>query len=270
MSSDFHTHTRCSPDSSTAADRVIEAAVKRGLTALAITDHAEIDPAGFGFVSPSCRTYSKYREIVSSAAASFEGKIKTLMGVEVGYRTEFEEEIREFLGRHEFDIVIGSVHDSPPVDWWDPEARIVLAKRPELGTQALIWYFTELERAASSGMFDVIAHIDIYERYMPGLWPNVLEEPSIAPLAEKAVAAIAKHSRMEINMAMYNRKGEFAWSALPFLRMYKEMGGKEPTVGSDAHTPDWVGLNVEVGESLARKAGFSKVATWEDIMSSRT
>ena len=83
MSSDFHTHTHCSPDSSTPVAKVLEVALQRGLHAIAITDHAEIDPTGFGFVSPHCRSYEAYRQAVLEAAAAYEGRLKILLGVEV-------------------------------------------------------------------------------------------------------------------------------------------------------------------------------------------
>ncbi|MGI6666776.1 MAG: histidinol-phosphatase HisJ family protein [Bacillota bacterium] len=269
MSSDFHTHTHCSPDSSTPVAKVLEVALQRGLHAIAITDHAEIDPTGFGFVSPHCRSYEAYRQAVLEAAAAYEGRLKILLGVEVGYRMEYDALVRRFLGAHEFDVVIGSIHDSPPVDWWDPRSGELLKRDPEKGVQALVWYFTELLGAARSGMFDIIAHVDVYERYLPGMWPDPFSHPTVAPLARKAVQAIAEHSRMEINLAMLNRDGHFAWSSLRFLEMYREMGGRPPVVGSDAHRPSWVGLNIKEGEELARKAGFRGTAPWEEVVSGK-
>lgn len=269
LKSDFHTHTCCSPDSASPVDQVIGAAVSRGLDAVAITDHVETDSGKVAFASPSCRTYREYQEAISHARLKFDGRITTLMGVEVSYSRESEPQIREFLRRYDFDMVIGSIHDSPPVNWWDSHAGVTLERQPELGLQALTWYFDQLEGAAASGLFDVIAHVDVYERYFPGKWPNVFEEDSLAPLVENAVKAIAEHSRMEINLAMLNQRGELAWSALPFLRMYREMGGRPPAVGSDAHRLNWVGLRVEEGEVLARKADFNGVATWEDVVNTR-
>lgn len=269
MSSDFHTHTCLSPDSKAPVREVLEMARKRGLSAVAIADHAEIDGESFGFVSPHCRSYETYRREVREAASddALKGKLKVLLGVEVGYRIEYDTPVRAFLEAHDFDLVIGGVHDSPPVDWWDPGAGDLLRRHPEMGVQALVWYFKQVEGAASSGLFDVIAHIDVYERYLPGMWPDPFTHPKLAPLVRKAVWAIAKHSRMEINLEMVNKRGHFAWSALRFLEMYREMGGKPPVVGSDAHRPEWVGLNIKEGERLALRAGFPSVAPWEEVVS---
>jgi histidinol-phosphatase (PHP family) len=266
LSTDFHTHTFCSPDSSTPVTEVLEMACKRGLHGIAITDHAEMGPSEFGFLSPYCRSYEEYKRAVGSVAECYEDRLRVFLGVEVGYRIEYDAMVREFLGKHEFDVVIGSIHDSPPVDWWDPHAGELLRQDPESGVGALQWYFTQLEAAARTGLFDIIAHIDVYERYVPGMWPDPFSHPRIAPLARRAVEAIAKHSRMEINLAMLNRDGNFAWSALRFLEMYREMGGKPPVTGSDAHRPAWVGLNLKAGEELARKAGFAGVASWEEVV----
>lgn len=271
MSSDFHTHTCLSPDTGMPVETVLEMAWKRGLSAVAITDHVETYETRFGFHSPCCRSYRTYKKAVQEASASCEavlrGKLKVLLGVEIGYKIEDDGVIRRFLAAHEFDVVLGSVHESPPVDWWKPEAAELLTQHPEMGVQALEWYFANLESAASTGLFDIIAHVDVYERYFPGMWPDPFTHPTIAPLAAKAVQAIAKHSRMEINLDMLNKRGDFAWSTLRFLEMYREMGGKPPVVGSDAHRPSSVGLNIEEGEKLARKAGFPGVAPWEEVVS---
>ncbi|HHY45172.1 MAG TPA: histidinol-phosphatase HisJ family protein [Firmicutes bacterium] len=271
MNSDFHTHTMLSPDSSMTVQQVAEIALSRGLKAVAITDHAEMADGIFGFQSPHCRSYETYRSTVERAASSdhLKGKIHVLLGVEVGYTTGDHALASEFLDSYDFDVVLGSVHNSPPVDWWNPEGGELLRTSPEVGVEALVWYFTQLEAAASSGLFDIIGHIDVYERYHPGLWPNPFTHSKIAPLAKKAVRALAVNCRMEINLDMMNKRGHFAWSAGKFLELYREMGGKPPVAGSDSHRPEYVGLHIRKAEELARKAGFPGLAPWEEVVAKR-
>ncbi|HHY76830.1 MAG TPA: histidinol-phosphatase HisJ family protein [Firmicutes bacterium] len=271
MNSDFHTHTILSPDSRTPVEEVLKAALDRGLEAVAVTDHAERNPAGFGFFSPYCQSYETYRAAVEHAVARCEikGKLTVLLGVEIGYTIEEDALARAFLSGCEFDVILGSVHDSYPIDMFRPESGEMLKRDPDLGVETLVRYFTQLEGAASSGLFDVIGHVDLYERYFPGLWPDPFQHPKIAPLARKAVQAIAQKARMEINLDMVNKRGHFSWSALRFLEMYREMGGKPPVAGSDAHRPEYVGLHIAEAERLARQAGFAGLASWEDVVASR-
>ena len=245
-------------------------ALESGLDAIAITDHVRYwghsDRGGaIGYQGRSCASAPEFFRAVEEVRAKYAGRLDVLAGVEISYESSREDEIRAFLAENPFEFVIGSVHDSPPVNWWDPSSASVLRARPDLARKALAYYYTELRRAAESGLFDVIAHIDVYERYFPNQWPNILEDELLSPIVHSAVEAIAKHARMEINLTTLQTLGRFPWSALPLLQMYSQMGGKPPTLGSDAHLPRYIGKGLDKGEQLAREAGFEKTAGWREV-----
>ncbi len=272
--SDLHIHTYCSPDSSAAPDEVCKAALKSGLDAVGISDHAEsFEPwnpdSSVRFKGRKCESAGEYVREISRVRAVYEGKLVVLTGVEIGYQSGRDDEIRDFLGRDPYDYAIGSVHTSPPVSWWDPSSAIALRDSLDLGRKALLHYYTELREAAESRLFDIIGHVDVYERYFPRQWPDVVADPVLAPVVRAAIKSIADHSRMELNLSTLNTLNDFPWSALPLLRMYREMGGKPPSLGSDAHVPQYVGKNLEKGERLARMAGFDGTADWRDIVAER-
>ncbi|MGE5579330.1 MAG: histidinol-phosphatase HisJ family protein [Bacillota bacterium] len=269
--SDLHVHTYCSPDSSSSPDDVCRAALRRGLHAVGISDHAEFWKPG-DKDSPMCfqgRAYSRadeYFRLITEAKAKYRGKLTLLAGVETGYLSTRENDIRAFLEENPFEYVIGSVHDSPPIHWRDPGSAALLKSRPDLGRQALIFYYTEVRQAAESGLFDIIAHIDIYERYFSGQWPNVFTDEEVAPVARAAVEAVARNARMELNLSTLHTHKAFPWSALQLLRMYREAGGKPPTVGSDSHDPRYIGKGLEKAEWLAKEAGFETTADWREVV----
>lgn len=264
--SDLHLHTSCSPDSTASPDDICRAAISRGLDAIAITDHVLFLDGAIRFKGRDCRSTETYKEIVLRTKARYERQLTVIFGVEVSYRSEKEKEIRDFLERGRFEFAIGSVHDSPPVNWWDPSSARILRERPDLAKKALAFYYSELQKAASTGWFDVIAHPDVYERYFPGQWPDIFQDPDLLPFVEAAVSAIAKHSRMEINLTTLHTLGEFPASTLPLVKMYREAGGKPPVVCTDAHSARWVGLDLDQGASLAVAAGFDSAADWRDVV----
>lgn len=265
--SDLHLHTSCSPDSSASPDEMCSAAIRRGMDAIAITDHADFLGDVIRFRGEDCRSYAAYRDIVMRERERHLKDLDVVLGIEVSYRSAGDEEVRSFLGKGRFEFAIGSVHDSPPVNWWDPASARILRDKPDLGRQALEEYYTEIRKAAESGLFSTIGHTDVYERYFPGQWPDIFSDPVLVPVVRSAVQAIAKHSRMEINLTTVHTRGEFAASTLPLLRMYREMGGKPPTVGTDAHSPRWVGADIDAGVKLALAAGFDSVADWREVVS---
>jgi len=269
--SDLHVHTFCSPDSSMSPDDVCRAAIRRGLDAVGISDHAE-SWKPWDKDSPVCfqgRAYSRadeYFRLINEAKNKYRRQLTVLAGVEIGYLSTREDDIRVFLESNPFEYVIGSIHDSPPINWWDPGSSALLKSRPDLGKEALIFYYTEVRKAAESGMFDIIAHIDIYERYLPRLWPDIFTDQEVAPVVKAAVEAVARNARMEINLTTLHTQNGFPWSALPLLRMYREAGGKPPTVGSDSHNPRYIGKDIEKADWLAKEAGFETTADWREIV----
>jgi predicted metal-dependent phosphoesterase TrpH len=82
---DLHCHTRASFDSLSSAESVVHAAIDRGLTHLAITDHDRIDGA------------LEAREIASRAGATGSGHLTVIVGEEV--RTTDGDLIALFLDR---------------------------------------------------------------------------------------------------------------------------------------------------------------------------
>ncbi len=269
--SDLHVHTHCSPDSSTSPDEACRAAIRHGLDAVAITDHVEAwEPQNpkspIGFQGRAIQTPEGYFAAIGEVKSRYAGRLRVMSGVEIGYQSSREDDIRAFLADHPFEFVLGSIHDTPPVNMWNPDSRQVLEKQPDVARKALIHYFTELRGAAESCLFSSIAHIDIYERYFPRLWPDVFAAEEVAPVVRSAVEAVARHARMEINLCTLHTLKAFPWSALGLLKMYRQAGGKPPTIGSDSHIPRWIGRDLDKGESLAKEAGFERTADWRDVV----
>ena len=48
-----------------------------------------------------------------------------------------------------------------------------------------------------------------------------------------------------------------------WLRLYRELGGEAVTLGTDAHTLEFVGRAVREGQELLRQCGFRRFCTFE-------
>ena len=61
-------------------------------------------------------------------------------------------------------------------------------------------------------------------------------------------------------------RGQGPW--LPgrdILRRYRELGGEIITLGSDAHTPEFVGEGIREGQELLRECGFRYICTFREL-----
>ena len=104
---DYHVHTTQSADCSTPIFDSCEAAIEAGVCEIAFTDHIEHEPAdmSYGFFD-----YTTYMRDLEIARDRYGDRLVILAGAEVDFNTGIAAEVEDFLGRSQFDFVIGSVH----------------------------------------------------------------------------------------------------------------------------------------------------------------
>lgn len=260
--SDLHMHSSASYDCFTSIWDMCERAAALGLEAVAFTEHVELNPEEF---PRNPFDYHKARETWEKVQEAYLGTLVVLFGAEVTYWPHLEDEIGRYLEDHPFDIVMGSVHQAPVIDFWhERNARIVKAN-PGMAREALKVYLSHTEKLASSGLFDVVGHFGVYERRMPGIWPEIFGDEELEPLLISALEAIVQNSRLEVNAAVLHKPGHFPAPRVEVLKLYREMGGLPPVFGSDAHHAPAVGANWHMAREVVRQAGFSDFAHWSEV-----
>jgi histidinol-phosphatase (PHP family) len=249
---DAHVHTNLSPDSDVLLDAYARESVERGIPEFAVTDHVDFAPG-----TPAYRYVSfEDRERTAREAAERWAPrgLAIRFGVEITYDSRYEEDIRDHLGRHSYDFVIGSVHvyrDSPFAA--DRAAAWVAGKRlPEIVRP----YFSEVEAAARSGLFDALGHLDFVKRF---LHPHVstaqladapeLYEPILLALVESGMA-------LEVNTSGLRQPPAETYPSAAVVARFREVGGRAVTIGSDAHKVDSFAWGLADGYAHARDAGF--------------
>jgi histidinol-phosphatase (PHP family) len=250
---DSHIHTRLSPDSSVGIDDYAGQAVERGIAEIAITDHVDFDPSApaYDYVPFADRE----RTVRDAAERWAEHGLAIRFGVEITYDSRFEEAIRDHLGRHAYDFVIGSVHvyaDSPfhvsRVAGWVAGRTLAAVVAP---------YFAEVERAIRSGLFDTIGHLDFVKRY---LHPHVtaamladapeLYEPLLVALVETGTA-------LEVNTSGLRQAASETYPSAEVVARYQVLGGTRVSAGSDAHTSESFTSGLAEAYRVAAAAGFA-------------
>ena len=69
-------------------------------------------------------------------------------------------------------------------------------------------------------------------------------------------ALIANGCGIEVN----TNRGNDPLPGAKWLRLYRACGGEIVTLGSDAHTPEYVGCRIREGQRLLGECGFSRFA----------
>jgi histidinol-phosphatase (PHP family) len=232
-----------------------ERAVEIGLTEMVFTEHYDTDPAdeGHGFYD-----YDKSREAVELMQDRFGGRLTVKLGIEVDYQTTYEAEIKEFLAGKQYDYVLGARH-------WEAGALIghdYFDGRTE--DEAYSRYFRTVPPLVETGLFDVLAHIDLVkrdgtERY--GTFDVEKWMPQIEPILQRLVE---KGMGLEVNTSGVRQPPREPYPGLAVLRRYRELGGRILTIGSDSHRVEHVGVGLDVGRKLAKEAGFTELTRFDN------
>lgn len=250
MKADFHLHTTFSGDGKVSPEGVIQTAIQKGFTAICFTDHLDMD---FPYPDLSFDLDTEtYVSTIHKLQSEYADQIEICLGVELGLQPHLGHSYRSYTSRFPFDFVIGSTH---LVDGFDPYYPVFWESHNQ--DQGIRQYLdVTLENIKATDSFDVYGHLDYIIRYVPS-------EQKVFPYSEYADKVdeilrllIEKGKGLEINTGGY-RSGLTVPNPCPdILRRYLELGGEIITIGSDAHTAEYVGSSFSQAYDILRDCGF--------------
>ena len=263
--SDLHTHTWLSLDGTERVDELCEAALRQGLSAIALTDHWDGFPPGIRDVGYAphfmdSRDFwtlhgDKLYPEIEAARERYAGRLRILYGVELGQPQFDPVETRTFLDTHKFDFVLASEHlNSESKDYYSLDYA-------QLDIDALMRECFELELAVvRSGVADALAHIDQPVRLMRGMAFDIslvqYREQIAELLREMVVCGVALEINTHGLRNWYHRVSPPEW----VLPLYRELGGELITTGSDAHQASDVGAGIREARALAESYGLRVIS----------
>jgi histidinol-phosphatase (PHP family) len=253
---DSHLHTDLSPDSEVPIDAYAEQAVERGIAEIAITDHVDFDPRLPAF---EYATYDHRLRVARDAAERWAGRgLAIRFGCELTYAARFEDAIQEHLRRHRYDFTIGSVHIGPDSPYKADRVAAFCSGRGL--SEVCAPYFDEVLGAARSGLFDTLGHLDFVKRYVAGHVDTFalrtapeLYEPILRALVDTGMA-------LEINVSGLRQAANETYPSEAIVALYRDIGGRRVTTGSDAHRADSFAFGLDEGYRIAGANGYGSVA----------
>lgn len=229
---DSHMHTKFSTDSDMKILDAIEVSKNRNI-GIIITDHMDLDfpiKDDFKFHVPSFfKEYEKYRS----------NTVK--LGIELGLTKNVVEESEKIITSYDFDFVLGSIHAVRDLDIYAEYIHQGYNK------EDFFTYYLEDMLACVNlyNNFDSLAHIDYPCRYAKFDNNEILVSEYKDKLAEIFDILINKGKVLEVNTSRLNLPE--AKSALKDIyNLYKDLGGKYVTLGSDAHAYTNIHRNFDI------------------------
>lgn len=240
---DTHLHTTFSPDAVTQTSEVISQSKAEGLGVI-ITDHFEFT------TKPGIYTFDpeQYFEQLTPLRND-----KFLIGVEIGLNLFCQEKIFDFVQKHPFDYVLGSIHHVDEVEVYQDSYFQGLSMK-----EAYTKYLSYVLRCLQTFPFiNSLAHFDFISRYAP--YPEkMLRYNEFADLLDEILRMLAqREAALEINLKCYEAR--FLNNYTRVYKRFKELGGRYVTVGSDAHCSADLGKNLKTGYELANYCALKPV-----------
>ena len=250
---DFHMHTDVSYDGHNTPIEMAQAAVKAGLKEICFTDHLDYQQG------TSREVYAYTTEAYRAGCDGLElPGLSIRRGTEVGMTNWNKAEIQKDVAAYPYDFVIGSIHFIDNIDIYYPEFWV---GRDFLATERI--YFEEtLHCVQLHDDFDVLGHLTYISKVKGHPSPRIIPlEDHKEIIAEIMKTLIAKGKGMEINTSGVDRCGDYL-PGISYLKLFKDLGGKIVTVGSDAHTADRVGQYTSNAIAMAEEV-FGHVCTFQ-------
>ena len=115
--------------------------------------------------------------------------------------------------------------------------------------------------------YSVLAHLDLIVRYdKNGVYPFEKVKDIIAAILEQA---IRDDKGIEINTSSWKYGLSDTQPSRAILRLYKDLGGKILTVGSDAHKKEFLGSHFDDAFAILKdEIGFKEIATFNKMIPS--
>lgn len=243
---DTHVHTSFSSDSKMNIKEALKKAKRLGL-GLITTEHLDYaypDENLFRVdISSYIQAYSQYKSE------------NYFIGLEMGLSEScYNENVETAENYSKLDYIIGSIH---AVEGKDIYAELFAFEKDK--KQCYEKYLkTMLSNIKLYDCFHSLGHIDYICRYAPFEDKEIYYNDFSDYFDEVFKVLLKKGKVLELNTRRLNDTSAFENMVTIYSR-YKELGGKYITIGSDAHTPESIGINFEQAKLLVEKLSLKPV-----------
>ena len=256
---DYHTHTSHSSDCSTPMEDMIRQAASLGLEEIAITDHMDFSYPENKMLSPLFGIAANIREI-NQMRERYTDDICVLIGAEINLRPDSKNVISEIVNTHNFDIIIGSVHEIGAVDFSNEK---FYENRTKYEAYSL-YLQTVFEAITACSDWDILGHLCYIERY--GNYDDKsLRHADLSDIIDEILKRVIHSGKgIEINTSSYHYGLGCPHPAPDIIARYIELGGEIFTIGSDAHRTESIDLGYSETYALLHNLGIKYISRFRN------
>lgn len=255
---DCHIHSEFSIDGTDSVEEIIKTAISKGVKAITITDHSLPQPKNYAPYEHICNSV----EITKNISQKYKDKILVLTGVERDdeYPPEFCEPFYEL----DLDCILGSAHSEPTFKTYFSDCNYKNLKScadiadMDFLEKVVEKYYSRLSGLSYYADVDVITHLTFPFRYINGYAKRGMDVEKFYPDIKEVLNGVIKTGKaLEINTSgKATDWNEFMPNA-KILKIYFDMGGRNITIGSDAHKKENIAVGFTEAINMLKEIGFT-------------
>lgn len=282
MYADYHLHSEFSDDSREPMDNQIQQAISLGLNEICFTDHVDYgikrdwnDPRGVEWrggdgissskdeMDPLANVnYPEYFAKLLRMRVTYGKDITIRSGLEFGIQSITVDDYKKLYNRYQdqLDFVLFSMHQVNNLEFWTQDFQA--GKTQQENNEE--YYREILKTMKLFKNYSVLAHLDLLVRYdKNGVYPFEKLEDIIAEILKQA---IHDNKGIEVNTSSWHYGLADTQPSRKILKLYKDLGGKIITVGSDAHSTKYLADHIKDAYAILKdEIGFEEITTFDHM-----
>ncbi len=280
MLADYHVHTEFSDDSRESMENQIERGIFLGLEEICFTDHVDYGIKkdweedgieyrggdGVGMPAEDLQPlanvdYPRYFEKFDKMKKQFENRIVLRCGLEFGVQTDTIPKYETLFSRYEkkLDFILLSIHQVENKEFWTQDFQAGRTQK-EYNER----YYQEMYDVIKAFKhYSVLSHLNLISRYdKQGTYPFSEIKDMVAEILR---IAIRDGKGIELNTSSWHYGMDDTMPSKDILRLYKDLGGKIITIGSDAHSTKYLADHFEDARAVLRdEIGMNAFYTFQN------
>lgn len=269
MFADYHVHTEYSDDSVYPMEHVVRDAIQMGMDEICFTDHVDYGikadwDSGEEMVyrgnEPFANVdYPRYMDEIRRMKEVYGDKITIRTGLEFGMQVHTIPQYEALFERYPFDFIILSIHQVEDKEFWTQEFQEGRTQK-EYNER----YYEELLNVVRTYKdYSVLGHLDLIVRYdKAGIYPFERVRPLIEEILK---TVIADGKGIEINTSSRRYGLADSTPSKEILKLYRELGGRIITIGSDSHKPEHLGAYFREAKQYLKDLGYEQFCTFDQM-----
>jgi len=247
-------HTSYSDDSVFEMEDVVNTAISKGFDEICFTDHIDLLSGEIPHFP-----YKSYEKDFLRCKEKYAHKINLKLGMEFGMQHTTIPVFEKIFEQGKFDFILMSTHIVDDKWLWSQEFQTGKT-RDEYNIQ----YYEEILRLVNNyDNYSVLGHLDVIRRYdRNGKYPFDKIKPVVEEILKRVIAC---GKGIELNTSCYRYQLGDLTPSREILKLYKELGGRIITIGTDSHRPEHVDCDLIRGRNELMELGFSEFCTFDSM-----